>query len=1132
MSHHVRRSPGIVNLDWVGKTIGRGLRIGMPARRHRRRAASGLGLRLDELEARTLLSASDVMGPMPAPAPAQETLNLQFQPGSVGALSQLMPLIAAEGATVQATTISGLYTVQGPAANIGPLAQVLSANPAVAYADPEQMVNDLTVPNDPVYVNGSQWQLNGPWGINAPAAWSVTTGSNSVIVADTDTGLNYNLPDIADNVWLNQPEIPSTVLPNLTDVNHDGFITFTDLNNSVNQGAGKIEDTNNDGIISGADVLASTAIGGWVNPNAPDTQDNDTADPNDFIGWNYVNNTNNPMDDQGHGTFTAGEIAEVGNNGVGGTGVDWTTQLMPVSFLDSTGNGSDTVAAEAIDYAVLHGAKVINASWGGTGTDPTIAAAIQYADENNVIIVAAAGNDGADDDTTFFSPASYSAQYPNVIAVAATSSSGQLASFSDYGTGTVQLAAPGVGVYSLTEGGNYGTDSGTSMSAPLVTGTIALVEAAHPSWSMSQVIDAVLDTVTPDYRLAGKVTTGGVLNAGAAVANTDGPDVVSATPSGSVNSSAGLSSVQLTFNEEINPATFTAAQVKITGPGGVIPSNQVTISAVSGSNDHEFTIAFPAQTAAGSYTLTVGPAIQDWYGNAMNQNRNGTNGETGDAFVETIRQTAPGSTDLLSVTGIPAVSTAGNVEDFTVTALSPNGGTDTGYLGTVAFTSTDPQAQLPRNYKFTAADAGSHTFAITFKTAGTLQSITATDTGNSKIIGDDENLSVQAGGAKSLAVTGFPTTDTAGTSQSFTVTAYDSFGNVATNYTGTVQFSSTDGQASLPASTALSPEDQGTATFTATLDTAGQQSITATDSSTSSVTGSETGITVQAAASKFVVAGFPTNPTAGAAHNLSVSATDRYGNVITNYTGTVHFSSNDPHAVLPANYPFTTTDQGTHTFSVTLETVGTRNVNATDVNSSSITGSQTGLIVQPAAAHAFTLTGFPNPDSSGTAGSVTVTAYDAYGNVATGYTGTVAVTSSDPHAVLPSNYPFTATDAGQHTFSVTLVTSGAQSITATDTTTPSITGTASVTVSSNGTFTSAVFLKQDTTTQGSWIGTYGAQGEDVIGDTAALPSYATVTPSGELTHIWAASTTAPQALQNPADPAGSRRPGTRPPASR
>ena len=93
------------------------------------------------------------------------------------------------------------------------------------------------MPNDPDYTNGDEWQLNGTWGINAPAAWSVTTGSDQVIVADIDTGLDYNLPDLYDNVWINQAEIPATVLPNLTDVYDDGVITFTDLNNLDQSGA-------------------------------------------------------------------------------------------------------------------------------------------------------------------------------------------------------------------------------------------------------------------------------------------------------------------------------------------------------------------------------------------------------------------------------------------------------------------------------------------------------------------------------------------------------------------------------------------------------------------------------------------------------------------------------------------------------------------------------------------------------------------------------------------------------------------------------------------------------------------------------------------------------------------------------
>ena len=139
-----------------------------------------------------------------------------------------------------------------------------------------------------------------------------------------------------------------------------------------------------------------------------------------------------------------------------------------------------------------------------------------------------------------------------MISVAAIDSNGALSGFSNYGVGTVQLAAPGVNILS-TEGGGYAYDSGTSMAAPFVTGTVALVEAAHPTWSMSQVIDAVVDHTTPDPALAGKVTTGGVVNAAAAVANTDGAYVVSATPNGSVTSTSPLSSVQVDLQRGDQP---------------------------------------------------------------------------------------------------------------------------------------------------------------------------------------------------------------------------------------------------------------------------------------------------------------------------------------------------------------------------------------------------------------------------------------------------------------------------------------------------------------------------------------------------------------------------------------------------
>jgi subtilisin family serine protease len=638
----------LVGRPWLDR------RAGSRSQQRRRRAALRLGL--DQLEVRTLLSNTAApitwlppTGSLP-PVTSETTWNLQLQPGGAGALSTLVPAIAAAGTSIGATRVHGLYVVQGPAAAMASLGARLAATPGVAYAAPQRILSIAATPNDPNYTNGSQWQLNGNWGIQAPGAWDVTIGSNSVIVADVDTGLNYNLADMNYNVWLNQAEIPSGVKPNLTDVNMDGFFTFSDLNNAVNQGSGKIVDTNNDGVITGTDVLASTSAGGWASGS---TQDGATGNPDDLIGWNYaatgsngITGTNNPQDDNGHGTFTAGEIAAVGNNALGVTGVEWNAQLMPVKFLDSTGSGTDTAADAALHYAVDHGAKVINASWGANGADSVIQDGLVYANQHGVIVVCAAGNNGANDDTTFFAPASYSVQDPNVISVAAIGSSGTLAPWSNYGTNSVQLAAPGVGVYSLASSGSDGTLSGTSMAAPLVTGTIALVRSAHPTWSMSQVIDAVLDHTTPDSNVAGKVKTGGIVNATAAVANTDGPHVVASTTVGSVSTAGGLSGVQVTFNEEVNPSTFTSAQATLTGPNGAISG--LTVSVVSGSNDHQFLISFPGQTTPGTYTLTVGPAIQDWYGNAMNQNRNGVNGEASDAFTTAIQETNTTATFLKS----------------------------------------------------------------------------------------------------------------------------------------------------------------------------------------------------------------------------------------------------------------------------------------------------------------------------------------------------------------------------------------------------------------------------------------------------------------------------------------------------
>ena len=243
---------------------------------------------------------------------------------------------------------------------------------------------------------------------------------------------------------------------------------------------------------------------------------------------------------------------------------------------------------------------------------------------------------------------------------------------------------------------------------------------------------------------------------------------------------------------------------------------------------------------------------------------------------------------------------------------------DTSFLGTIEFSSTDSQAGLPVSYTFNGADAGTHTFSVTFKTAGS-QAITATDKANGSIVGSESGIVVQAAAAKTLTIAGFPASDTAGAGGSVVVTAYDAFGNVATGYTGTVSLSSSDPRTLLPSSYTFTAADAGRHSFAIALDTAGMQTITATDTATSGLTGTESGITVQAAgASSLTVTGFPAFKTAGAPNNLTVTVYDAYGNVAIGYTGTVSLTSSDPRAILPSSYTFTAADVGQHSFAIAL----------------------------------------------------------------------------------------------------------------------------------------------------------------------------------------------------------------------
>ena len=432
---------------------------------------------------------------------------------------------------------------------------------------------------------------------------------------------------------------------------------------------------------------------------------------------------------------------------------------------------------------------------------------------------------------------------------------------------------------------------------------------------------------------------------------------------------------------------------------------------------HTFTVTLKT---AGNQTVTV----RDLASSAV----------TGSAAV-TVR---PGPAATLRVAGFPSPTVAGVEGTLTVTALDAYGNVATGYLGTVRFSSSDPQVVLPTNVTFFAEDNGTRRVSVTLKTAGT-QNLTATETGTATITGTQTGIVVTPAATARLSVSA-PASTTAGMAFSLTVTAQDVYGNTTPAYGGTVTFTSTDSRATLPANATLT---NGVGTFSGTLRTAGNQTVTATDTATGSITGSAAVNVVAGALDHWRVTSSADDggAVAGRPFDVTVIAQDIYNNTVTTYTGTVTFSSQDPYgATLPPTYSFAIGDLGMHRFAggATLYTAGTWDVTAADT-ATGATGSDFIQVAAGALDH-FSVT--TSADATGTtAGNpfdVTVAAQDAYNNTVTTYGGTVTFSSQDPYgASLPADYTFQASDQGQVTFGagVTLYTAGTWDVTATDTAT-------------------------------------------------------------------------------------------------
>jgi subtilisin family serine protease len=341
--------------------------------------------------------------------------------------------------------------------------------PGIEYAEPNYKLQpSATKPNDPRYDELYGLNNTGQTGgtndsdIDAPEAWDITTGSQRTITAVIDSGTNIGHPDLRDNVWVNRDEIAG--------------------NNKDDDKNGYVDDVN---------------------------------------GWDFFNGDNSvydPADGDEHGTHVSGTVAAQGNNDRGVTGVNWDAQIMPLKFIGPD-FGFTSDAVKAIDYAVDNGANISNNSWGGGGNSQSLKDAITRAGNQGHLFVAAAGNASNDNDQNPFYPASYDNN--NIISVAATDSADQLASFSNFGSNTVDLGAPGVGILSTVPGNDYQRFSGTSMASPHVAGVAALLESQNPGSGALDLKRTILNNAEPVSDLNGVTVTGDRLNAARALGSSN-----------------------------------------------------------------------------------------------------------------------------------------------------------------------------------------------------------------------------------------------------------------------------------------------------------------------------------------------------------------------------------------------------------------------------------------------------------------------------------------------------------------------------------------------------------------------------------------------------------------------------------
>lgn len=422
----------------------------------------------------------------------------------------------------------------------------LKADPRVEAVEYNYRVHANLLPNDTSFNNLWGMHNTGQSGgvldadIDAPEAWDIQTGESSVIVAVIDTGVDYNHIDLVDNIWTNPGEIPG----NGIDDDGNGYI-------------------------------------------------------DDVHGYDFYNNDGNPMDDHYHGTHVAGTIAGRGNNNLGVVGVSWNASIMPIKFLSSGGGGSNADAIESILYASEMGAHILSNSWGGIYFSQALMDAIEVSHTEGTLFVAAAGNSSSNNDFYPHYPSSY--DVPNIVSVAATDRYDNLASFSNYGLTSVDLAAPGVSTYSTYPGNGYTTLSGTSMATPHVSGAAALLLSQDPSLTNIQLKTALINNVDVLASLTGRMVSDGRLNIFTAIQD----DSISPVPEpvlqvggdGVIGISSGLIATGLGKNIFLYPVDLDTA--------GVATDSNVTQQCIGGCYDFDVDISGnPGGTAQVVIALT------------------------------------------------------------------------------------------------------------------------------------------------------------------------------------------------------------------------------------------------------------------------------------------------------------------------------------------------------------------------------------------------------------------------------------------------------------------------------------------------------------------------------------------------